>query len=56
MRTYFTLLKTEFKLSLRGMDMVIFSFFMPILVLIILGCVYGDKTAFEGANYTFLSQ
>lgn len=56
MKTFSTLLKTELKLSFRGLDMFIFAICMPIVVLIILGFIYGDKPAFEGANYTFLSQ
>ncbi len=56
MKTYKTLLKNEFKLSLRGMDMLIFAVFMPIIVLVILGFIYGQKPAFEGAEYTFLEQ
>lgn len=56
MRTYNTMLKTELKLSLRGMDMLIFAIGMPIVVLVILGIVYGGKPAFEGADYTFIQQ
>ena len=50
------MLKTELKLSLRGMDMVIFAICMPIVVLVVIGVIYGNKPAFEGANYTFLEQ
>ncbi len=50
------MLKTELKLSLRGMDMFIFAICMPLVVLIILGIIYGNKPAFEGADYTFLQQ
>ena len=50
------MLKTELKLSLRGMDMFIFAICMPLVLLIILGVIYGDKPAFEGADYTFLEQ
>jgi ABC-2 type transport system permease protein len=50
------MLKTELKLSLRGMDMFIFAICMPIVVLIIIGIIYGNKPAFEGAGYTFLEQ
>jgi ABC-2 type transport system permease protein len=50
------MLKTEMKLSLRGMDMLIFAIFMPIIVLVVLGIIYGDRPAFEGASYTFLEQ
>lgn len=56
MKAYKTLLKTELKLSLRGMDMLIFAVIMPIVVLVILGIIYGDKPAFEGAEYTFIQQ
>lgn len=56
MKSFNTMLKTELKLSLRGMDMVIFSICMPIVVLVAIGVIYGNKPAFEGANYTFLEQ
>lgn len=56
MKTYNTMLKTELKLSLRGMDMLIFAIFMPIVVLVILGIIYGSKPAFNGADYTFFEQ
>lgn len=56
MKTFSTLFKTEMKLSLRGMDMFIFAICMPLVVLMILGAIYGGKPAFEGAEYTFLQQ
>ena len=56
MKTFYTMLKTEFKLSLRGMDMFIFSICMPLVALILLGVIYGNKPAFQGAEYTFLEQ
>jgi len=56
MKAYKTILKTEFKLSLRGMDMLIFAVIMPIVVLIVLGIIYGGKPAYEGADYTFIQQ
>lgn len=56
MRAFKTMLKTELKLSLRGMDMLIFAIFFPLVMLVILGILYGNKPAFEGANYTFLEQ
>ncbi len=46
----------EVQLSLRGMDMFIFAICMPVVVMIILGAVFGDKPAFDGAEYTFLEQ
>jgi len=50
------MLLTELKLSLRGMDMLIFAVIMPVAVLIILGVIYGNKPAFDGASYTFIQQ
>lgn len=56
MKTFKTMLKTELKLSLRGMDMFIFAICVPLVVLIILGIIYGNRPAFEGAEYSFLEQ
>lgn len=56
MKSFRTMLKTELKLSLRGMDMFIFAICMPLVVLVILGIIYGNKPALEGVNYTFLQQ
>ncbi|WP_330675694.1 hypothetical protein [Paraclostridium sordellii] len=56
MRSFITMLKTELKLSLRGLDMFIFAICMPIVVLVAIGIIYVSKPAFEGANYTFLEQ
>lgn len=56
MKTYKTMLKNEIKLSLRGMDMFIFAICMPVIVVVLLGIIYGKQLAFEGANYTFLQQ
>lgn len=54
MRTFFSLLKTELKLNIRNMNMVIFAVIMPVVVLVILGFIYQTKPAFSGAEYTFL--
>ncbi|ODU55698.1 MAG: ABC transporter [Clostridium sp. SCN 57-10] len=56
MKSYNTLLKTELKLSLRGMDMLIFAVIMPVVILVVLGIIYGSMPAFEGAGYTFIQQ
>lgn len=56
MRTYMTLLKNEFKLNLRDMNMVIFAWIMPLMVLGILFILYRRQSAFEGADYTFIEQ
>ncbi|HEX3030480.1 MAG TPA: ABC transporter permease [Clostridia bacterium] len=56
MKAFKALLKTEIKLSLRGMDMLIFALCMPVVVVVILGMIYGNKPAFDGAGYTFMQQ
>lgn len=56
MKTFKTMFKIELKLSLRGLDMFIFAICMPLVILIIIGSIYGNKPAFEGAEYTFLEQ
>lgn len=56
MKTFNTMLKIETKLSLRGIDMLIFAICMPIIVLVVLGIIYGNTPAFTDADYTFLEQ
>lgn len=56
MKAFKTMLKIEWKLSLRGMDMFIFAICMPLIVLVILGLLFGSKPAFPGADYSFLDQ
>ena len=56
MKRFFIFLKTELKLSIRDMNMVIFAVLMPLVIMIILGIIYGTQPAFEGAAYTFLEQ
>lgn len=56
MKAFKTMSKTELKMSIRGMDMVIFAIIMPVVVTVILGLIYGAKPAFDGANYTFFDQ
>lgn len=56
MRAFRTMLVTELKLSIRGMDMVIFSIIMPVVVLVIIGMVFKGKVASEGASYSFFEQ
>lgn len=56
MKRFFIFLKTELKLSIRDMNMIIFAVLMPLVIFIILGIIYGTKPAFEGAAYTFLEQ
>ena len=56
MKRFFTYLKTELKLSVRDMNMVIFAVIMPLVIFIILGIIYGTKPAYDGADYTFMEQ
>ena len=56
MKRFFTFLKTELKLSLRDMNMVIFAVIMPLVIFIILGIIHGTKPAYDGADYTFMEQ
>lgn len=56
MKRFFTYLKTELKLSLRDMNMVIFAVIMPLVIFVILGIIYGTKPAYDGADYMFLEQ
>lgn len=56
MKSFVTLFKNELKLNIRNMNMVIFAVIMPLVVLVILGLIYGTKTAADGAAYTFIEQ
>ena len=56
MKAFKTMFKTELKISLRSMDMLIFAIGMPVIIMVVLGILYGNKPAFEGAEYTFIAQ
>ena len=56
MKRFFVFLKTELKLSLRDMNMVIFAVIVPLVIFVILGIIYGAEPARDGADYTFLEQ
>ena len=56
MKSFGILLKNELKLNIRNMNMVIFAVIIPIVVLVILGLIYGTKPAADGAEYTFIEQ
>lgn len=56
MKGFFKMLKIELKLTLRGMDMPIFALGLPIVIMAVLGFVYGGKPAYEGADFTALEQ
>ncbi|MGM9551760.1 MAG: ABC transporter permease [Clostridia bacterium] len=56
MKSFVTLFKNELKLNIRNMNMVIFAIIMPLVVLFILGFIYGTKPASDTASYTFMEQ
>lgn len=56
MKAFYTLLKNELKLNIRNMNMVIFAIILPLVVLVILGFLYGTNPASDDADYTFLEQ
>jgi ABC-2 type transport system permease protein len=41
-RRFLTLFRTEVKLTLRSLDMVIFAVIMPVVVLVVVGMIFGD--------------
>ena len=51
MNRFFTLFKTEIKLTLRSLDMVIFAVLMPVVIVAVVGLIFGNDTATpEGAE------
>lgn len=56
MNKFFTTLRTQMKLSFRGMDMIIFAICMPVIMVVLLGIIYGNKPAYDSADYSFLEQ
>lgn len=54
MKSFSALLKTELKLMIRQMDAIIFGIFFPIGIVLLLGYIYGNKLAFDGAPYTMM--
>lgn len=56
MKAFSTLFGVEFRLSLRDMNMPIFAVIMPVAVMLVIGMLFGDQPAFEGAGYTFVAQ
>lgn len=56
MKSFGTLLQYELKLNIRNMNMVIFAIIIPLIVLVILGFLYGTSPAADLAGYTFLEQ
>lgn len=53
MKAFKSLFKIELKISLRGMDMPIFSIAMPLIVLVVIGMIYQDKPIDIESNITY---
>ena len=56
MKAFSTLFRVEFRLSLRDMNMPIFAVIMPVVVMLVVGMIFGDQPAYEGASYTFVEK
>jgi len=56
MKTFMKMFKIEFRLSLRGIDMFIFAICMPVVVMLIIGMIYGNKSIDGNEGYTMLDQ
>ena len=50
MRLFSTLSKNELKLNIRNMNMVIFAVIMRLIVLVILGVIYGIRPAADDVS------
>ncbi len=56
MKAFVAMIITESKLAIRSMDSIFFGMVFPMAMAIILGIIYKNKPAFEGADYTFMQQ
>ena len=56
MKAFSTLFAVEFRLSLRDMNMPIFAAIMPVVVMLVIGMLFGGQPAHEGAGSTFVAQ
>ncbi|MGG7176831.1 ABC transporter permease [Clostridium paraputrificum] len=54
MKLFKTMLKTQLKLAIREIDGILFGILFPIGIVLLLGFIYGDKPAFDGANFTMI--
>jgi len=53
MKRFATLLKTELKLTLRSIDMVLFAVLMPVVVLAVVGLIFGNDGSSGMIDQTF---
>lgn len=55
MKTFGKMLKLEGRLSVRDMNMLIFAELMPLVILILIGIIYGKKKLFRERIIPFWS-
>ena len=56
MKAFKALLKSEFILSVRDMNLLFFGVGFSLLFTVVMGLIMGNKPAFEGASYSFMEQ
>jgi ABC-2 type transport system permease protein len=56
MKPLYTLFKTEFTLSVREFSGVLFGMILPVGIMLLLGSLYGDKPAYDGASFSLVQQ
>ncbi len=54
MKVFNTLLKTEIKRWLRHFDSIFFGVLFPVGIVLLLGTIFGNKPAYDGAKYTMM--
>ena len=54
MKTYLKFLKIEGKLVIRAIDSIFFGVGMPVVIILLIGMINGEKEAFDGAGYTMI--
>ena len=56
MKSFKALLKSEFILSIRDMNLLFFGIGFSLLFTVVLGLIMGTKPAFDGAAFSFMEQ
>jgi ABC-2 type transport system permease protein len=56
MKALLTLTKIEMKLAIREFSGVLFGILLPLGLMILMGFIYGEKAAHDGAGYTMIQQ
>lgn len=56
MKAFSTIFRTEFKLSMRDMNIPVFGIVFPVIVAVVVGLVAGNNPAYDGADYSSIAQ